>query len=90
MEHTKSDAEFKQRLIDDPESVLQEFGLPTDPEALLQLTPPVPSGGRGKILPATNIQSSRRRPGEGQRPQHAQGGRPSVGFLKPKLRDCSR
>jgi hypothetical protein len=40
MEHTKSDAEFKQRLIDDPESVLQEFGLPTDPEALLQLTPP--------------------------------------------------
>ena len=40
VERAKSDPELEQRLREDPESVLWEFGLPTDPDAVRELSPP--------------------------------------------------
>ena len=36
----KSDPEFEKRLRDNPESVLREFGLPTDPDVATEVSPP--------------------------------------------------
>jgi hypothetical protein len=40
VQRAKSDSTFMRRLRDDPESVLKEFGLPTDADTVSELSPP--------------------------------------------------
>ena len=40
VERAKNDPELEQRLREDPENVLREFGLPTDPDAVREMSPP--------------------------------------------------